>query len=124
MGLSVVVLHSYHPCLRSTSLFEARYFYDLLVTQFSKAEILPRYVQHLSQIHSMLALVRAGLGLAIVPAAAASLRFEGVSLRPLRLAAPAPVELFLAWRRDSENLALPKLIEIATGLAPKTLPNA
>jgi DNA-binding transcriptional LysR family regulator len=63
--------------------YEARYFHDLLVAQFSRAEVLPRYVQHLSQIHSILAMVRAGLGLAIVPAAAASLKIADVKLRPL-----------------------------------------
>lgn len=100
--------------------YESRYFYDLLVTQFTRAAILPRYVQHLSQIHSILAMVRAGLGLAIVPAAAAGLNFSGVHLRPLRLRAPvsAPVELFMVWRRDDENPLLPSLIEIAGGLAP------
>lgn len=101
--------------------YESRYFYDLLTAQFSRAEVLPRYVQHLSQIHSILALVRAGLGLAIVPEAAASLRFEGVCLRPLRLRTASPVELFLVWRRDCENALLPKLVEIAGGLAPATL---
>jgi DNA-binding transcriptional LysR family regulator len=98
--------------------YESRYFYELLVTQFTRAEILPRYVQHLSQIHSILAMVRAGLGLAVVPEAAASLNFSGVQLRPLRLRAPAPVELFLVWRRDDENPLLPSLIDIAGGLAP------
>jgi DNA-binding transcriptional LysR family regulator len=99
---------------------ESRYFYDLLVTQFTRAAILPRYVQHLSQIHSILAMVRAGLGLAIVPAAAAGLNFSGVQLRPLRLRAPVsgPVELFMVWRRDDENPLLPSLIEVAGGLAP------
>jgi DNA-binding transcriptional LysR family regulator len=100
--------------------YESRYFYDLLVSQFTRAEILPRYVQYLSQIHSILAMVRAGLGLAIVPEAAAGLNFSGVRLRPLRLRAPepAPVELFMVWRRDDENPLLPSLIEIAGGLAP------
>ena len=37
---------------------ESRYFHDLLVTQFTRADILPRYVQHLSQIHSILAMVQ------------------------------------------------------------------
>ena len=97
---------------------ESRYFHDLLVTQFTQAEILPRYVQHLSQIHSILAMVRAGLGLAIVPEAAAGLNFSGVQTRPLLLRMPAPVELFLAWRRDDENPLLPSLIEIAGSLAP------
>lgn len=100
--------------------YESRYFHDLLVTQFTRADILPRYVQHLSQIHSILAMVRAGLGLAVVPAAAAGLNFSGVQLRPLRLGAPepAPVELFMVWRRDDESPLLPSLIEIAGALAP------
>jgi DNA-binding transcriptional LysR family regulator len=102
---------------------ESRYFHDLLVTQFTRAEVLPRYVQHLSQIHSILAMVRAGLGLAIVPEAAAGLNFGGVQLRPLQLLAPAPVELFLVWRRADENPLLRSLIEIAGGLATAHSPD-
>jgi DNA-binding transcriptional LysR family regulator len=97
--------------------YESRYFHDLLVTLFTRADVLPRYVQHLSQIHSILAMVRAGLGLAIVPEAAASLNFKGVTLRPLRVRAPAQVELFLVWQREHENPLLPALIEIARTLA-------
>jgi DNA-binding transcriptional LysR family regulator len=97
--------------------YESRYFHDLLAAQFNKAEILPRYVQHLSQIHSVLALVRAGLGLAIVPQAAASLNFAGVTLRTLDLEPAAPVELLLVWRRESENPLLGQLAEIAASLA-------
>ncbi len=97
--------------------YEARYFHDLLVTQFSRAEILPRYVQHLSQIHSILAMVRAGLGVAIVPAAAASLKIADVKLRPLKLRTQNPVELFLVWPREHENPLLPALVEIASGIA-------
>ena len=97
--------------------YESRYFHDLLVAQFARAQILPRYVQHLSQIHSILAMVRAGLGAAIVPAAAASFEIANVKLRPLKLPAHTSVELFLAWRRDHENPLLPSLIEIADGLA-------
>ena len=97
--------------------YESRYFHDLLVAQFSRAEVLPRYVQHLSQIHSILAMVRAGLGLAIVPAAAAGLKISDVRLRPLKLRTPSPVELFLVWPREHENPLLPSLIEIAGSIA-------
>lgn len=38
---------------------EARYFHDLLVAQFTSSGVLPRYVQHMGQIHSILAM---GLG--------------------------------------------------------------
>jgi DNA-binding transcriptional LysR family regulator len=101
--------------------YESRYFHDLLVAQFARAQILPRYVQHLSQIHSILAMVRAGLGAAIVPAAAANFEIANVRLRPLKLPTNTPVELFLVWRRDHENPLLPALIDIATGLAGSEL---
>ena len=93
--------------------YEARYFYDLLAGIFGKAGIAPRYVQHMTNVHAILALVRAGLGIALVPAAAASLRFEGVTLRAVETRPARPVELFLAWSRDSDNPALPAFLEIA-----------
>jgi DNA-binding transcriptional LysR family regulator len=97
--------------------YESRYFHDLVVTLFTRADTLPRYVQHLSQIHSILAMVCAGLGLAIVPEAASNLNFRGVELRPLRLQGAPPVETYLVWRRDDESPLLPALIEVAGGLA-------
>ncbi len=97
--------------------YESRYFYDLLVSEFARAKVLPRYVQHLSQIHSILSLVRAGLGLAIVPATAEGLRMEGIVLRPLRIKAPQPVEMFLVWRRDGDNPLLPTVVEVGREIA-------
>jgi len=99
--------------------FEARYFYDLLAGQFAKAKILPRYVQHLSQIHSILALVRAGLGVALIPQSAGTLHVEQVVLRPIRLTPARPVELHMAWRRHDENPLLPRFLTIARGLAAR-----
>ncbi len=82
---------------------EARYFHDLVVALLTEAGVQPRALQQLTQIHSILALVRAGIGLALVPAAAERLRFEGVAFRPLALLRPRPAELHLAWRRDHDN---------------------
>jgi DNA-binding transcriptional LysR family regulator len=97
--------------------YESRYFHDLLVGEFGRAGVLPRYVEHLSQIHSILSLVRAGLGLAVVPQAAAGLRMDGIVLLPLRIKAPRPAELFLAWRRDTDNPLLPAVIEVGREIA-------
>ncbi|MBK0866869.1 MAG: LysR family transcriptional regulator [Saccharopolyspora sp.] len=85
---------------------EARYFHELLVSIFREAHVTPHYTQHVSQVHTVLALVRAGLGLALVPSTATLLRFEGVVLRPVRLPEPEPVELHLGWRRANDNPAL------------------
>lgn len=89
---------------------EARYFHELLVSIFRGAGVVPRYRQHVSQIHTMLALVQVGLGIALVPAAAARLRLEGVTFRPVDLPEPDPVELHLAWRGGNDNPALGALL--------------
>ena len=99
--------------------YESRYFHDLVVALFTQADILPRYVQQVGQIHSILAMVRAGLGVAIVPAAAANLKIADVRLRPLKLRNATPVELFMVWRREDENPLLPSLVELAGELAAK-----
>lgn len=83
--------------------YEARYFYDLLATLFATTGITPRYVQHISQVHSILGLVKAGLGLALVPRAARNLRFEGVVLRPLAPGTSPTVELHAIWRPANAN---------------------
>ncbi|KZC00380.1 MULTISPECIES: LysR family transcriptional regulator [Methylobacterium] len=97
---------------------EARYFHDLVLGLLAEAEIRPPTVQQLTQIHSILALVRAALGIALVPAAAERLRFEGVVFRPLVLPAPRPVELLLAWRRDADDPLIAQLVSIVAEMPP------
>ncbi len=86
---------------------EARYFYDLITGLCVAVGVAPVYVQYISQTHTMLALVSAGLGVALVPEAARSLHFDKVLLRPIRSRRPAVAELHLAWRRDNTNPAMP-----------------
>jgi DNA-binding transcriptional LysR family regulator len=87
----------------------ARYFHDLVHGILAGAGVAPRYVQYLSQIHSILALVAAGLGAAVVPAAAAALQMEGVEYTPLREAGE-PVELYLVWRHDNDSPSLARFL--------------
>jgi DNA-binding transcriptional LysR family regulator len=61
--------------------------------------------------------VRSGLGLALVPEAAADLRFSGVTMRPLKLATAQPVELHMVWRRDNDNPLISSLRAL-TGMLP------
>lgn len=96
---------------------EARYFHEVLVGIFRSAGITPHYVQHLSQVHSILALVRAGLGAALVPEAAAALGLRGVVLRPLDGLEGRPVELVAAWREGDENPALHAVRTIVRSVA-------
>ena len=84
----------------------ARHFHDLLAKLFERENIVPVTIQSLSQIHSMLALVRAGMGTAIVPEAAQSLHFDDVHFRPIITTPADPVELFAVWKTDNENPAM------------------
>ncbi|MFI7008402.1 LysR substrate-binding domain-containing protein [Streptomyces sp. NPDC050145] len=92
---------------------EARYFHELLLTTFHTAGVRPVFVQYLSQVHSMLALVNSGWGVALVPEAATNMRYAGVAYRPLDLPDdPRPVELDLVWRKDNDNPALAALLRL------------
>lgn len=84
----------------------ARHFHDLLEKLFAQEGITPVTIQSLSQIHSMLALVRAGMGTAIVPEAAQSLHFDDVHFRPIITTPADPVELYAVWKTDNENPAM------------------
>jgi DNA-binding transcriptional LysR family regulator len=90
----------------------ARYFRDMLVELFAQEGVAPQGIQSLSQIHSMLALVRAGIGAAIVPEAASVLHFDDVQFRPVTTTPPAPVELYAAWKSDNDNPALQAFLDL------------
>jgi DNA-binding transcriptional LysR family regulator len=73
--------------------------------------VTPQAVQSLSQIHSMLALVRAAIGAALVPEAATSLHFDDVHFRRVETIPARPVELFAEWRSDNDNPALTAFLD-------------
>ena len=84
---------------------EGRYFYELIQGVLKQANVSVKPVQQVSQVHSILALVRAGVGISIVPESAQTLRFEGVEIRPLAHST-ASAELHLAWNTDNNNPVL------------------
>jgi DNA-binding transcriptional LysR family regulator len=99
---------------------EGRYFYDLVSGLLRAAEVAPSFVQHVSEVHTALALVSAEAGVALVPEAARSLLVRGVVLRELNPAPRTQAELHMVWRRRQENpafatfrnLVLPKLVDL------------
>ncbi|MCJ2058715.1 LysR family transcriptional regulator [Methylobacterium sp. J-048] len=88
-----------------------RYFIDLLDTLFETGGVAPRIVQRVNQVHAMLALVGAGIGIALVPASTRGNSMADIRLRPISLPATARPELLLAWRRDNSN---PSLVSVRT----------
>jgi len=87
----------------------ASYFADLISSVL--ANVRPRSTQRVTQVHSMLALVGAGRGSAIVPASAATFAGDVVALRPLLGWERPVVELRAVWRRDTTNAALLRALD-------------
>lgn len=82
---------------------EARPFHAMLTERFERAGVVPDIVEHVGQVHTMLALVGAGLGAALVAEGAARLQFDGVVLRPIDT---EPARTVCAWRRANDNPTL------------------
>ena len=85
---------------------EARYFHQLLQDCFDRAGVMPDIVEYLSQIHTMMALVSSGIGVALIPEAASRLQFDGIAMRRLQSEPERPVEMVYAYRRDNDNPVL------------------
>ena len=77
-------------------------------------------MQHVTQIHSMLGLVRAGLAAAIVPASAIELHMDAIQFRKFATLPEQPVELHMAWRRDNGNPALQPMLKLCGEFASST----
>jgi DNA-binding transcriptional LysR family regulator len=83
--------------------FDARPFHQMLSERFAQAGVVPDIIEHVGQIHTMLALVRAGMGAALIAEGAANLGFEGIIMRRMDT---EPVRMVCVHRRDNENPVL------------------
>jgi DNA-binding transcriptional LysR family regulator len=85
---------------------ESRYHYELVSSVFRATGISPNFVQYAREIHTMLALVDASIGIALVPEGAGTLGFNRVTLRPIKLTPEMFSELTLVWRKRGDHPAL------------------
>jgi DNA-binding transcriptional LysR family regulator len=85
---------------------ESSYFSKLLDLCFDQAGVEPDVVQHVGQIHTMLALVRSGIGAALIPGAATNLNFDGIVVRRVATHPAEPVQIACSYRRDNTNAIL------------------
>jgi DNA-binding transcriptional LysR family regulator len=83
--------------------YEARPFHQMLTERFERAGVVPDIVEHIGQVHTMLALVRAGLGAALIAEGASRLQFDGIVMRRMET---EPVEMVCTYRRDNDNPVL------------------
>ncbi|MDF3887030.1 LysR family transcriptional regulator [Cupriavidus basilensis] len=94
-------------------------FYDIITGCYAREGLTPVIAQEAIQMQTIVSLVSAGMGVALVPASLCNLRRTGVSYLPLRDAGP-DIETGLVWREAGAGSVSPVLrsfIEIAGALA-------
>ncbi|MDB5777315.1 MAG: LysR family transcriptional regulator [Herbaspirillum sp.] len=84
-------------------------FHDTILGCFRDAGATPHIGQEAIQMQTIVGLVSAGMGMALVPQSVSNLKRPGVEYRPLRDAAPL-IETGLAWRRDNASPVLRALL--------------
>lgn len=93
---------------------EAEYFRSLVSQILEGVRTLPS--QQITQIHSMVALVAANQGIALVPKSTSRLGMPGVVFRPIEGAATRPARLLAVWNRQNSNPALPAAYRVLRSL--------
>lgn len=86
----------------------ARYFHDMVAGAFRDVGATPRIVQRATQVNSVLTLVEAGLGVALVPASARPL--GGVQFIVLEELHSHTVRAHIAWQPTNTNPVLPRAL--------------
>jgi len=87
------------------------YFHLLLASLFERNGLVPHYVME-SVLPTLLGLVQAGIGAAVVPASVSELRPGGVKYLPLEARHTLRSTLYLAFRKDTANAAVPALCDV------------
>jgi len=85
--------------------------YDAVLGVFHAAGITPVIGQEAIQMQTIVSLVSAGMGLALVPQSVSNLKRPGVEYRALLDSTPL-VETGLAWRRDNPSPVLQGFLEL------------
>jgi DNA-binding transcriptional LysR family regulator len=91
---------------------EAPGLYVALDAALRELAVVPREVQEVSELRTVLGLVSAGVGVAIVPESVAAGERSGVVFRPLTVRTPT-VDLALAWRAGETSPAVLAFLELA-----------
>jgi DNA-binding transcriptional LysR family regulator len=85
--------------------------HDAILSVFQTAGVTPEIGQQAIQMQTIVSLVSAGMGMALVPQSVSNLMRTGVEYRSLSDATPL-VETGLAWRRDNASPVLHGFLEL------------
>lgn len=85
--------------------------YDQIVSFCEQANFSPKVMQEAIQMQTIIGLISAEMGVALVPASLQSLQRAGVVYRPLQSATPQ-VETAMVWRPDSTSSVLREFLQV------------
>ena len=85
--------------------------HDQILGCFREAGLTPSIEQEAIQMQTIVGLVAAGMGIALVPQSVSNLKRPGVEYRALKEASPL-VEIGLAWRRDNTSPVLQSFLDL------------
>jgi DNA-binding transcriptional LysR family regulator len=90
--------------------------HDLVMGFCLRAGFTPRVAQEANQTHTVVSLVSAGIGIALVPESTRRIGLAGVVYRPLRERTPLS-RTAVAWRRGEASPALAAFLDVARRVA-------
>jgi DNA-binding transcriptional LysR family regulator len=91
-------------------------FHDLVMDFCLRAGFAPRVAQEANQTHTVVGLVSAGIGVALVPASTQRIGLAGVVYRPLREKTPSS-RTAVAWRRLDSSPVVKAFLDVARRVA-------
>ncbi|HOF05521.1 MAG TPA: LysR family transcriptional regulator [Syntrophales bacterium] len=97
-------------------------YFDYLITLCRQEGFSPYIVLEASQFHTIIGLVAAELGIAVVPASMQRSRFAGVVFRTV--AGGAETVLHMAWMNNSNSPVLDNFLTVAREVAGSLMPAA
>ena len=97
--------------------------YDQIISLCQQADFSPNVVQEAIQMQTIVSLVAAGMGVALVPASLQNLQRTGVIYRPV--AEPTPkATIALVWRTHDTSPTVQRFLEVVRAIAPDLVSSA
>jgi DNA-binding transcriptional LysR family regulator len=87
--------------------------HDQIISLCQRARFSPRVVQEAMQLPTIVSLVAAGIGVAVIPASLQNLGRVGVNYCAIREPTPK-AELVVAWRGDQPSALLQSFLRVVT----------